>query len=97
MPVTVMVKVPRVAVGEAVNVIVEVPVPPETMATEAGLKVAVVPDGGALLLRLTVPLNELSEVIVIVEVPDVPWIIVTDVGDALMLKSGGAVVVTVSA
>jgi hypothetical protein len=91
----VMVKVPVVAVGAALKVIVDVPVPPETRVTVTGLNVAVVPAGGADLVNVIVPLNPFSEVNVIVEVPLVPWMIVTVVGEALMLKSGGAVVVTV--
>ena len=92
----VMVKVPVVAVPEALNVIVDVPVPPETRVTVTGLNAAVVPLGGVDLDNVIVPLNPFSEVNVIVDVPLPPCKIVTDVGEALMLKSGGAVVVTVS-
>jgi hypothetical protein len=91
-----MTKVPVVAVPEALKVIVDVPVPPETRVTATGLNVAVVPLGGAVLVNVIVPLNPFSEVNVIVDVPLPPCMIVTDAGEALMLKSGGAVVVTVS-
>lgn len=46
-PVIVMVNVPVVAVGDAENVMVDVPVPPETSVTVVGLKVPVVPLGVA--------------------------------------------------
>jgi hypothetical protein len=95
-PVIVMTKVPVVAVPEALNVMVDVPVPPETRVTVTGLNVAVVPLGGVVLVSVIVPLNPFSEVSVIVDVPLLPCRIVTVVGEALMLKSGGAVVVTVS-
>jgi hypothetical protein len=96
-PVTVITNVPVVAVAEALNVIVDVPVPPETRFTLTGLNAAVVPLGGVDADNVTVPVNPFNEVRVIVEVPLVPRIIVTDVGDALMLKSGGAAIVTVNA
>jgi hypothetical protein len=92
-----MTKVPVVAVPEVLNVMVDVPVPPETRVTMAGLNVAVVPVGGAVLDNVIVPLNPFSEVNVIVDVPLPPCMIVTVVGEALMLKSGEAVVVTVNA
>jgi hypothetical protein len=91
-----MTKVPVAAEPDAVKVMVECPVPPETMATLTGLNDAVVPLPVPVALSVIVPLNPFNDVNVIVDVPLVPWRIVTEVGDALMLKSGGAVVATVS-
>jgi hypothetical protein len=93
----VIVNVPVVAVVVAENVIVDVPVPPETRVIDAGLNVAVVPAGVAELDSVIVPLNPLSEVNVIVDVPVPPWIIVTVVGEAVMLKSAVGAGVTVNA
>ena len=95
-PVTVMMNVPVAALPEAVKVRTDVPVPPDVSVTLIGLKVAVVPLGGADLDNVIVPANPFNDVKVIVELPLVPWMIVTEVGDALILKSGGAVVVTVN-
>ena len=96
MPVTVMVKVPVVAVVEAENVRVDVPVPPEASVTVAGLKVAVVPVGGVDLDNVTVPANPFVDVNVIVDVAELPWRTVTELGEALMVKSDGAGAVTVN-
>lgn len=94
---TVMVNVPVVAVVDAVNVRVDVPVPPEANVTVAGLKLAVVPLGGAEFDSIIVPLKLFNEVSVTVVVPEEPWLTVTEVGETLRLKSGGAGAVTVNA
>jgi hypothetical protein len=82
--------VPVVAVLEAVKVTVLVPVPPEARVTDPGLKLTVVPLGGAEFDNVTVPLNPFREVNVTVEVADDPCCTLTLLGEALMLKSGVA-------
>ena len=84
-PVMVMVNVPVcVPPPLPVNVSVDVPDPPVTLA---GLKVAVTPEGSVLVESETVPVNPLSEPIVIVVVAEPLLDICRLVGDALMLKS----------
>jgi hypothetical protein len=84
-PVMVMVNVPVWVPGPLpVNVSVDVPLPPVTLA---GLNVALTPEGSALLDSDTVPVNPLSEVIVIVVAAEPLFDIERLVGDALMLKS----------
>jgi hypothetical protein len=84
-PVMVMVNVPVAVPPPApVKVSVDVPDPPVTLA---GLKLALTPDGSALVDSETVPLNPLSGVIVTVVVAEPLLDIVRLVGDALMLKS----------
>ncbi len=56
-PVTVKVDVPNRAVLSVVTVIVDVPEPP---ATEAGLKMALIPLRSPLTLKVTVPVNPLA-------------------------------------
>ncbi len=92
-PVMVMVNTPVWVPGPLpVNVSVEVPPPPVTLV---GLNVAVTPVGSALVDSDTVPVNPLSEVIVIVVAAEPPLDIVRLVGDVLMLKSAAAGAVTV--
>jgi hypothetical protein len=67
-----MVKVPVVAVAEALKVMVDVPVPPEARVTLAGLNAAVVPLGGVELDNVIAPLNPFRDVNVIVDVPLLP-------------------------
>jgi len=89
-PVMVMVNVPVLA-PLPVNVRVEVPLPVKL----AGLNVAVTPEGSAPVESETVPLNPLSDVMVMV-VDVAPFLdIVKLEGEALMLKSGDAGAVTV--
>ena len=78
---------------EASTVIVRVDVaePPDGGVIEAGLKEAVAPVGRSVMARLTAELKPLREVIVIVDVPELPLDIVKDVGEALSEKSGAAV------
>lgn len=83
------------AVLLAVKVRVELPLP--GAAIDVGLKLAVTPDG------MPEPDNEMAElnppetVVEMVLVPLLPWAIDKLLGDALTLKSGGAVEVTVRA
>ena len=94
MPVTVMVLVPRVAFRLTLIVMVDDPVP--GAAIGFGLKLTVT--------RLPCPEadNEIAELkpfnaaVLIVDVPELPRVTVTDDGEALMLKSGGLADVTVS-
>jgi hypothetical protein len=87
-----MVNVPVVAVGDATKVRVEVPVAPEARVTVTGLKLAVVPLGDADAERVMVPLKPFNDVRVMVDVAEEPCRTVTELGDALMLKSGFTVV-----
>ena len=75
-----------------VNVSVDVPDPPVTLA---GLKLALTPEGSALVERETVPVNPPIEPIVIVVVAEPLLDICRLVGDALMLKSPVTGAVTV--
>jgi len=77
-------------VDAAVNVQDNVELP--EVVTLVGLSVQAV----LLLARLTVPVNPLSGVIVIVEVPADPALTVTLVGLAVIVKSTAAVYVTVT-
>jgi hypothetical protein len=71
-PVTVMTKVPVAAEPDAVKVMVECPVPPETTVTLTGLNDAVVPLPVPVAVSVIVPLNPFNDVNVIVEVPLLP-------------------------
>ena len=87
--------VPVVAVVLAVSVKVELPLP--GAAIEAGLKLAVTPEGNPEadneIAELKPPLTEVE----IVLLPEVPCVIDRLAGDAVTLKSGVAAAVTVSA
>ena len=86
-PVTVSVIGPPVGVLLVVATVkVEDPAP----VTEVGLNEHVVPDGQPVTLRPTVPVNPLIAAIDIVEVPDEPGVIVSDVGLLEIEKSGVA-------
>ena len=78
MPVTVL--------EATVSVIVEDPEP--GAAIEAGLKLAVVPVGRPDALKDTAELNPPETVVLMVLVPEVPCVTLTEVGDALMAKVG---------
>ena len=82
-PVTVTVYVPVLALLDAVIVSVDFP----AAEIETRLRLAVSP-AGALVDNVTVPVKPLRAVIVMVEVPEDPLLIVNDVGDADMEKSG---------
>ena len=87
-PVTVTVDVPKVAVGEAVKVNNEVTLPPDGGVTGFGLNAAVTPLGRFVAERVVAELKPLTLVTVIVLVALLPWLTVTDDGDAPMVKSG---------
>jgi len=86
----VMTYVPGVAIVLAVSVRVDV-VP----VTGLGLKPAVTPAGSPVALSRTEPVKPLSRDKVIVLVPEPPVRTVTVVGEAEIVKSGGAEAVTV--
>lgn len=75
----VMVRVPIVARGPTFTVIVEVPPP----VSEVGLKLTLFALPSPEADRLTAPLNPPVIDTVIVDVPELPRAIVSDVGDAL--------------
>jgi len=75
-----------------VTVTVEFPEP----LTEAGLKLALAPDGRTdVMPKVTVPLKLFCGVTVTVLVPLFPWVTVTLLGDAERLKFGWAAALTV--
>ena len=73
---------------------VRVELPPAV--TDAGLRVAVVPAGATLALRLTVPAEPLVTAVLIVAVPLLPCWMLRVVGLALIEKSLGTGAVTVT-
>jgi hypothetical protein len=96
-PVIVTVAAPTVAVEEAVNVSVEVTLPLAGGVTGLVEKAAVTPVGRPVALSVVAELNPPVLVMVIVLVPLAPWVTVTEVGEAAMLKFGVAVALTVRA
>ena len=78
--------------AEAPTFIVRVDVAklPEGGVPVAGLKEAVTPAGRVEIVRLTAELKPFIDVMFMVEVPDLPWIMVSMDGDAEMEKSGTA-------
>jgi hypothetical protein len=82
-PVTVTVYVPVLVLLDTVIVSVDFP----EVEIETGLRPAANP-AEALADNVTVPVKPLRAVIVIVEVPEDPLLIVNDAGDAEMEKSG---------
>src|SRR5579871_781555 len=93
-PVTVMLLVPGVAVLATDNVSVELPLP--GAAIEAGLKLAVTPVGRPDADNETALLKPPLTVVLMVELPELPWTIDKVVGDALSVKAGVGAAVTVS-
>ena len=94
MAVTVTFEVPVVAVPLAVRVSVELPLP--GAAIDAGLKLAVTPEGKPEAERETAALKPPLTVVDTVLVPELPWTTDTLEGEALTAKSGVAAEVTVS-
>jgi hypothetical protein len=94
--VIVTVAVPTVAEEEAVSVRVEVAVPFAAGVTGLVEKVAVTPLGKPLALSVVAESNPPVLVTVIVLVPLLPCVTLTDEGDALTLKLGEVVEFTVS-
>jgi hypothetical protein len=90
-PVMVTVTVPVVAVPEAVSVSVEVALPFAGGVTGFVENVAVTPLGRPEALSVVAELKPLRLVMVMVLVPLVPWLMVTELGEAAIEKSGVAV------
>ena len=80
-PWIVSVKLPSSAVELADTVNVDVTVPSMGGVTEVGISVAVTPVGAPVTDRPTSALNPLIDVIVMVEVPELPCTIVSEEGD----------------
>lgn len=96
-PVIVTVAVPTVAVEEAVSVKVEVALPFAGGVTGLVENAAVTPLGRPLALSVVAESKPPVLVTVMVLVPLPPWVTVTEVGEAEMLKFGDADELTVSA
>jgi hypothetical protein len=96
-PVIVTVAAPTVAVEEAVSVRVEVALPFAGGVTGLVENAAVTPVGKPVAVSVVAELKPPVLVMVIVLVPLAPWVTVTEVGEAAMVKFGVAVAVTVRA
>jgi hypothetical protein len=96
-PVIVTVAAPVVAVAEAVSVRVEVTVPFAVGVTGLVENAAVTPLGRPEALRVVAELKPPVLVMVMVLAPLLPWVTVREAGDALMVKFGVAVELTVRA
>lgn len=92
---TVTFVVPVVAVLMAEKVRVELPLP--GAAIEAGLKLAVTPEGRPAPDKETVELNPPLTVIETVVLPELPWVTDRLAGETLIAKSAVAVALTVRA
>src|SRR5260370_28587693 len=90
-PVIVDVAVPVVAVPDAVSVSVEVALPFAGGVTGLVENAAVTPLGRPEALSVVAELNPLRLVMVMVLVPLEPWLMVTELGEAAIEKSGVAV------
>ena len=86
--VTVTLKVPAAAVLLAEIVSVELPLP--GAGIEAGLKLAVTPDGRPEAESETAELNPPPVVTETVVVAELPWLMLNDAGEAATIKSGVA-------
>ena len=93
--VTVTVEVPVTAVLLTVKVSVELPLP--GAAIEAGLKLAVTPVGRPEAVRETAELKPPVTAVVIVVLPELPWVTDTLGGDAVRVKSGAVAALMVKA
>jgi len=93
----VRVAVPTVAVEDAVSVRTEVALPLAGGVTGFTENAAVTPLGSPETLSVVAESNPFWLATVIVLVPLAPWLMVTDVGDALTVKAGEAAALTVSA
>lgn len=89
-PEIVRLNVPIAAVADAVRVSVDEALPPAVVVTLVGENVAVTPLGNPAILRLVVELNALRLPTVTVVLPLLPWTTLSEVGDRLREKSGGA-------
>ena len=90
-PCTVIGYIPPAVDEEAVSVSVVVPEP----ATEAGANAAVTPAGMPLAVKLTAPLNAFMPDTVILDITELPTLVLTDAGDADSVKSGVPITVSV--
>ena len=90
-PVTVTVALPVVAVAEAVSVSVEVALPFAGGVTGFVENAAVTPLGSPVALSVVAELNPFRLVMVMVLVPFEPCVMVMELGEAAMEKSGVAV------
>jgi hypothetical protein len=88
-----MVWVPVLALELALNVTVDFPAP--GAAIDVGLKLTVTPDDWPVAERAIAELKPPETVVVTVEVLLPPLVTVTEVGEAEMVKLGGAGAVTV--
>jgi hypothetical protein len=77
-----------------VMVIVELPLPGAGIGL--GLKLTVVPEGAPEAERTIELLNPPVMVVVMVEVPWLPWLMLSDAGEAEMVKFGGTTTVKVT-
>jgi len=93
-PVTVIVYVPVAVVEATATVMVEVPEPGAAMEVE--LKLTVTPVGWPLAVKPIAESKPPETVVVMVEVPLLPWTTETEVGEAEMVNAGVGVDVTVS-
>ena len=89
-----MVRVPVLALELALKVTVDFPAP--GAAIDVGLKLTVIPDDWPVAERAIAELNPPETVVVMVEVPLLPLVIVTEVGEAERVKLGATGAVTVS-
>jgi len=96
-PVTVTVELPVVAVAEAVSVSVEVALPLAGGVTGLVENAAVTPLGSPVALSVVAELKLFWLVMVMVLVPFLPCTMLSEVGEALMVKLGEAAAFTVSA
>jgi hypothetical protein len=90
-PVMVTVAAPVVADEDAVSVSVELALPPEAGVIGFAENDAVTPEGRPLTLRVVAELNPFRLVTVTVLVPLVPCVIVSELGESAIEKSGVAV------
>lgn len=86
MPVTVIVYVPTAVVEDTAKVMMDVPEP--GTGIEDGLKLTVTPAGWPLADKVTAELKPLRALVVMVEVPLLPWSTETEVGEAEIVKVG---------
>src|SRR5271166_1153269 len=94
LPVTVMAYVPTGVLAPTVMVIVELPAPGASIVL--GLKLTVVPVGTPVADRLIELLKPPLTVVVMVDVPGVPWMTLREAGEADIAKLGAAVTVSVT-
>lgn len=92
-PVMVKVKLPAVAATSTDTVNLDVAEPLGRGVTETKLKVVVTPVGAPETERATDLLKPFIDMTVMVELPELPWTIISEEGDVDNAKSGAAVTV----